>query len=89
MLLILRMNFVGHKRFKKQAKFIANFVLYTIHKRLELNDEMDKILMMSKEHEELKKRKAQVSESISNKIIHKAKQLSMIEKVIIKLYVLN
>lgn len=78
------MNFVGPKRLRKQAKFLANFLLYTMHKKSGFNDRMDQIQAMSKVLEELKERKAQVSESLNNKIIHKAKQMSMIEKVVMK-----
>jgi len=82
------MNFVGQKRLKKQVKFLANFVLYAMHKKSGFNDRMDQIQTMSKLLEGLKERKTQVSESINNKVMHKAKQLSMIEKVVIKLYII-
>lgn len=81
MLLILQLNLVGQKRFRKQAKFLSNFVLYAMHKKSGFNDRMDQIQTMSKLLEELKERKTQISESINNKVMHKTKQLSMIEKV--------
>lgn len=78
------MNFVGQKRLRKQAKFLANFILYAMHTKSGFNDRMNQIQTMSKLLEDLKERKAQVSESINNKVMHKAKQLSVIEKVVIK-----
>lgn len=77
------MNFVGQKRLRKQAKFLSNFLLYTMHKKSGFSDRMEQIQTMSKLLEELKERKTRVSESINNKIMHKTKQLSMIEKVIV------
>ncbi|XP_011697452.1 PREDICTED: probable kinetochore protein nuf2 [Wasmannia auropunctata] len=71
----------GQKRFRKQVKFLSNFVLYTIHKKSGFNDKMDQIQTMSKLLEDAKERKAQVAESINNKLMHKAKQLSIIEKL--------
>lgn len=89
MLLILQMNFVGQKRLKKQAKFLSNFVLYAMQKQSGFTERMAEIQDRAKMVEELKQRKTQVSEAINNKVMHKAKQLSMIEKVSIKLYVFN
>jgi len=74
-------NFVGQKRLRKQAKFLSNFVLYAMHKKSEYNDRMDQIQTISKVLEDLKERKTYVSESINAKVIHKANQLSMKEKV--------
>ncbi|XP_018397113.1 PREDICTED: probable kinetochore protein nuf2 [Cyphomyrmex costatus] len=71
----------GQKRLRKQAKFLSNFVLYTIHKKSGCNDRMDQIQTISKLLEDLKERKTHISESINNKVMHKAKQLSMIEKL--------
>ncbi|XP_018317531.1 probable kinetochore protein nuf2 isoform X1 [Mycetomoellerius zeteki] len=71
----------GQKRLRKQAKFLSNFVLYTMHKQSGYNDRMDEIQTISKLLEDLKERKTHVSESINNKVMHKAKQLSMIEKL--------
>ncbi|XP_071627655.1 uncharacterized protein [Temnothorax longispinosus] len=71
----------GQKRFRKQAQYLSNFVLYTLHTKSKFNEKMDEIQTMSKLLKELKERKAQVSEAINNKLMHKAKQLSMIEKL--------
>jgi len=78
------MNFVGQKRLRKQVKFLCNFVLYTMHKKSEFNNRMDQIQSMTKLLEELKEGKTRVLESINNKVMHKAKQLSLIEKVVCK-----
>lgn len=83
------MIFTGQKRLRKQAKFLSNFVLYAMHKKSGFSDRMEQIQATSKLLEELKERKARVSESINNKIMHKTKQLSMIEKVIISSMFLN
>ncbi|XP_011875446.1 PREDICTED: probable kinetochore protein nuf2 [Vollenhovia emeryi] len=71
----------GHKRLRKQAKFLSNFVLYAMHKKPQITEKMNEIQNAVKLLEELKEKKAQVSESFNNKIMHKAKQLSMIEKL--------
>ncbi|KYN16738.1 putative kinetochore protein NUF2 [Trachymyrmex cornetzi] len=71
----------GQKRLRKQAKFLSNFVLYAMHKKSEYNDRMDQIQTISKLLEDLKERKTHVSESINAKVIHKANQLSMKEKL--------
>lgn len=78
------MNFAGSKRLRKQAKFLANFILYTVHKKSGFSDRMNQIQTISKLLENMKEKKAQVLESINNKVMHKAKQLSVIEKVVIK-----
>ncbi|KAL0113978.1 hypothetical protein PUN28_011353 [Cardiocondyla obscurior] len=71
----------GQKRFKKQAKFLANFILYTMHKKSKFNDKLEFIQTMSKQLEEMKEKKAQTSELINKKIMHKAKQVDMIQKL--------
>lgn len=76
---------LGSKRLRKQAKFLSNFVLYTMQKKLGFSDRINQIQTMSKLLEEWKERKAQVSESINNMALYKANQLSEIEKVDIKL----
>jgi len=75
-------NFIGQKRLKKHAKFLSNFVLYTMHKKLEYNDKNDQIEATSRLLEELKERNVQIVESINDKAKHKSNQSSMIKKVI-------
>lgn len=60
-----------------------------MHKKSGFSDRMEQIQARSKLLEELKERKARVSEAINNKFTYKTKQLDMIEKVIMKFYVLN
>ncbi|GAB1864247.1 Kinetochore protein Nuf2 N-terminal domain-containing protein [Camponotus japonicus] len=71
----------GQKRLKKHAKFLSNFVLYTMHKKLEYNDKNDQIEATSRLLEELKERNVQIVESINDKAKHKSNQSSMIKKL--------
>ncbi|XP_012219519.2 uncharacterized protein [Linepithema humile] len=71
----------GQKRLKKQAKYLSNFVLYTMLKKSEFNDKMEEIQASSKLVKELRERKDQVLESISYKALQKGKKLSLIEKL--------
>lgn len=80
--MILQINFIGQKRLKKHAKFLSNFVLYTMHKKPEFNDKNDQIEATSRQLEELKETNIQVVELIKNKANHKSNQSSMIKKVI-------
>ncbi|EZA48097.1 hypothetical protein X777_14206 [Ooceraea biroi] len=70
----------GQKRLKRQAKFLSNFVLYTMLKKSEFNDRMDQIQAMSRQLEEIKGDRAQVLESMNNKALNKAKQLALTKK---------
>lgn len=79
---MLRMKFTGQKRLRRQAKFLSNFVLYTMLKKSNFNDRMDQIQETYRLLEELKEKKTRVLESINNKALHKAKQLSLKDKVI-------
>lgn len=71
----------GHKRLKKHAKYLSNFVLYAIHKKPEFNDRNDQIEAVSMQLEELKERNVQVIELIKNNAKHKSNQLSMRKKL--------
>jgi len=71
----------GQKRFRKQVKRLSNFVLYAIKKKSEINSRMEEIQARVKLLADLKERKARVSEAIEKKVLHKAKQLSRIEKM--------
>ncbi|XP_032686832.1 kinetochore protein nuf2-like [Odontomachus brunneus] len=71
----------GQKRLRRQAKYLANFILYTMQKKSEFNDRMDEIHARSRLVEELKDKKIQILESINKKALHKAKQLSLIKKL--------
>lgn len=53
-----------------------------MQKKLEFNDRMDEINAKSRLLEELKDKKTHIVESINKKALHKAKQLSLIKKVI-------
>ncbi|XP_012521887.1 probable kinetochore protein NUF2 [Monomorium pharaonis] len=71
----------GQKRLRKILKFLSNFVLYWMHKKSGFIDKMEQIQNISKELEDLKERKVQISEKINNTLIYKSKQISMIEKL--------
>ena len=71
----------GQKRLKKHAKFLSNFVLYTMHKKPEFNDKKDQIEATSRQLEELKETNIQVVELIKNKANHKSNQSPMIKKL--------
>lgn len=78
----MSINFIGQKRLRRQAKYLANFVLYTTQKKLDFNDKMDEISARSKLLEELKDKRMHIMESINNKALQKAKQLSLVKKVV-------
>ncbi|XP_014469198.1 PREDICTED: probable kinetochore protein nuf2 [Dinoponera quadriceps] len=71
----------GQKRLRRQAKFLANFVLYAMQKKIDIKDRMDEVHARSKLLEELKDKKTQIVESINDKALHKAKQLSLMKKL--------
>lgn len=57
-------------------------MLYTMHKKSELSDKIEEIQARFRLLEEAKNKKTQIMESMNNKALHKAKQLSLIKKVI-------
>ncbi|XP_011137632.1 kinetochore protein nuf2 isoform X2 [Harpegnathos saltator] len=71
----------GQKRLRRQAKYLANFILYTMQKKLEFNDRIDEIHARSRLLEELKDKKAQIVESVNRKTLHEEKQLSLMKKL--------
>ncbi|XP_011640708.1 LOW QUALITY PROTEIN: interaptin-like [Pogonomyrmex barbatus] len=71
----------GQKRFRRQVKLISNFVLYAMHKKSEFNDRQNQIQTKSKLVEELKEKKAQTLDSNHDEVMHKAKELSKIERL--------
>ncbi|XP_072752079.1 uncharacterized protein [Anoplolepis gracilipes] len=68
-------------RFKRQAKFLVNFVLYAIRTKVEFNKKNDEIEATARLLEELKERNVQIVELINNKARHKSNQSSMINKL--------
>lgn len=61
-----------------------------MQKRENLNEKMAEISARFKLLEELKEKKAQIVESINNKALHKAKQLTLSKKVIYyKIFIFN
>ncbi|XP_029158689.1 probable kinetochore protein NUF2, partial [Nylanderia fulva] len=71
----------GHKRFKKHAKYISNFVLYANQKKLEFSEKNNQIEVISRQLEELKERNMQIVKLIKNNAKHKSNQLLMIKKL--------
>lgn len=76
-------QFVGPKRLRKQVKYLSNFVLYTMHKKLAFSKRMEEIQVQAKTFEELKEKSAHILESVNKVATHKAKQLTLIEKVVL------
>lgn len=74
-------NLTGQKRLKMQAKFLSNFMLYTILKKSEFSAKMEEIEATARQLKEIRQRKNQVFESNNNNALQRGKQLSLLEKV--------
>ncbi|XP_054013416.1 uncharacterized protein LOC128895139 [Hylaeus anthracinus] len=67
----------GSKRVRKQAKFLANFILYATTKESDIKDKISKIKNKVKTLQDIIDRKNEAIEMINNKALHTAKQLSL------------
>ena len=70
----------GSKRIRKQAKFLANFILYVTNKESEMNDKIFEIQQKAKMMQDTLDRKNELLKDINDKALHTAKQLSLKEK---------
>ncbi|KAG7187754.1 hypothetical protein KM043_016799 [Ampulex compressa] len=70
----------GPKRIRKQAKFLANFVLYTNNKISDIQSQIDKIKSKGKELDDISNKREEILEEINKKALLNAKQQSLKEK---------
>ena len=70
----------GSKRIRKQAKFLANFILYATNKESEMIDKISEIQQKAKMLQDMLDRKNELLKDINDKALHTAKQLSLKEK---------
>ncbi|XP_033306664.1 probable kinetochore protein nuf2 [Bombus vosnesenskii] len=72
----------GSKRVRKQAKFLANFILYATNKESDIEDKVIEIQNRAKILHDMVEKKNEILQAINDKALHIAKQLSIKEKLI-------
>ncbi|XP_068975173.1 kinetochore protein Nuf2 homolog [Bombus flavifrons] len=72
----------GSKRVRKQAKFLANFILYATNKESDIEDKVIEIQNRAKILHDMVEKKNEILQAINDKALHVAKQLSIKEKLI-------
>ncbi|XP_078041847.1 uncharacterized protein LOC144472538 [Augochlora pura] len=75
----------GTKRIRKQAKLLANFILYATTKELEIKDKVDEIKSRAHILQEMLDRQNKIIKIITHKQQHIAKQLSLKDKINIEI----
>lgn len=70
----------GSKRIRRLAKFLANFILYTTNKVSDIQDRVDEIRDKAKLYQDMIDKKNKIKETINDKALHNATQLSLKEK---------
>lgn len=73
----------GSKRVRKQAKFLANFILYATNKESDIEDKVIEIQNRAKILHDMVEKKNEILQAINDKALHIAKQLSIKEKVLL------
>lgn len=77
------MYYSGSKRVRKQAKFLANFILYATNKESDIEDKVIEIQNRAKILHDMVEKKNEILQAINDKALHIAKQLSIKEKVLL------
>ncbi|XP_012244193.1 probable kinetochore protein nuf2 [Bombus impatiens] len=72
----------GSKRVRKQAKFLANFILYATNKESDIEDKVIEIQNRAKILHDMVEKKNEILQAINDKALHISKQLSIKEKLI-------
>ncbi|XP_076760040.1 uncharacterized protein LOC143428792 [Xylocopa sonorina] len=67
----------GSKRVRRQAKYLANFILYATNKETDLKDQISEIQGRVKLLQDLLGEKNKVLQTVKDKALHIAKQLSL------------
>ncbi|CAL7935587.1 unnamed protein product [Xylocopa violacea] len=67
----------GSKRVRRQAKYLANFILYATNKETDLKDQISEIQDRVKLLQDLLGEKDKVLQAVKDKALHIAKQLSL------------
>ncbi|XP_033197370.1 uncharacterized protein LOC117160611 [Bombus vancouverensis nearcticus] len=75
----------GSKRVRKQAKFLANFILYATNKESDIEDKVIEIQNRAKILHDMVEKKNEILQAINDKALHIAKQLSIKEKLIVEI----
>lgn len=73
----------GSKRVRKQAKFLANFILYATNKESDIEDKVIEIQNRAKILHDMVEKKNEILQAINDKALHISKQLSIKEKVLL------
>ncbi|KAK1116437.1 hypothetical protein K0M31_019054 [Melipona bicolor] len=72
----------GSKKVRKQAKFLANFILYATNKESDIEEKVNEIQNRAKILHDILEKKNETEEAINNNTQHVKKQLSIKEKYI-------
>ncbi|XP_006612596.2 probable kinetochore protein nuf2 [Apis dorsata] len=72
----------GSKKVRKQAKFLANFILYATNKESDIEDKVNEIQSRAKILHDMLQKKNEILETRKDRALHVAKQLSSKEKYI-------
>ncbi|XP_003693668.2 probable kinetochore protein nuf2 [Apis florea] len=72
----------GSKKVRKQAKFLANFILYATNKESDIEDKVNEIQSRAKILHDMLEKKNEILETRKDRALHVAKQLSSKEKYI-------
>ncbi|CAK9803057.1 hypothetical protein ANTPLA_LOCUS3432 [Anthophora plagiata] len=75
----------GSKRLRKQAKFLANFILYANNKELDIKDKVCEIEHKAKVLHDILEKKNETLKTINDKALYIGKQLSSKDKYILEI----
>ncbi|CAK9797818.1 hypothetical protein ANTQUA_LOCUS1352 [Anthophora quadrimaculata] len=75
----------GSKRLRKQAKFLANFILYANNKELDIKDKVCEIQHKAKVLHDMLEKKNETLKTINDKALYISKQLSSKDKYILEI----
>ncbi|XP_017761385.1 PREDICTED: filamin A-interacting protein 1-like [Eufriesea mexicana] len=79
----------GSKKVRKQAKFLANFILYATNKESDIEDKISEIQNRAKILNDILEKKNETLKARNDKALHVAKQLSSKEKYIAEIQILQ
>ena len=77
------MCYSGSKKVRKQAKFLANFILYATNKESDIEEKVNEIQNRAKILHDILEKKNETEEAINNNTQHVKKQLLIKEKVLL------
>lgn len=83
------MCYSGSKKVRKQAKFLANFILYTTNKESDIEEKVNEIQNRAKILHDIFEKKNETEEAINNNTQHVKKQLLIKEKVLLINSIIN